>query len=110
MSFSGFLILHLVPGELAEIMAAQAQAGPEAVRQIRHQLGLDLPFHVQHARLLWKALHGEFARSYYTSRPVFQSVLDMLPVTRAVRRTGLIQTAECQASVCARSRGLAARA
>jgi peptide/nickel transport system permease protein len=82
-SFLVFLMLHLVPGDVAEIMAAQTQAriGPEAVARIREQLGLDRPFHVQYGRFLWSALHGDFGRSYYTNRPVFQSVLEMLPHT-----------------------------
>jgi ABC-type dipeptide/oligopeptide/nickel transport system permease component len=82
-SFLVFLMLHLVPGDVAEIMAAQtqAQAGPEAVAQMRRQLGLDAPFHVQYGRFLWSALHGDFGRSYYTSRPVLQSVAEMLPHT-----------------------------
>jgi ABC-type dipeptide/oligopeptide/nickel transport system permease component len=82
-SFLVFLMLHLVPGDVAEIMAAQTQAraGPEAVAQMRHQLGLDAPFHVQYGRFLWHALHGDFGRSYYTNRPVFRSVVEMLPHT-----------------------------
>ena len=82
-SFLVFLMLHLVPGDVAEIMAAQTQAraGPDAVAQIRHQLGLDAPFHVQYGRFAWHALHGDFGRSYYTNRPVFRSVVEMLPHT-----------------------------
>jgi ABC-type dipeptide/oligopeptide/nickel transport system permease component len=78
-----FLMLYLVPGDVAEIMAAQTQArvGPEGVAQIRQQLGLDAPVHVQYGRFVWNALHGDFGRSYYTNRPVFQSVLEMLPHT-----------------------------
>jgi peptide/nickel transport system permease protein len=82
-SFLVFLMLHLVPGDVAEIMAAQtqAQAGPEAVARMRQQLGLDDPFLIQYGRFAWNALHGDFGRSYYTNRPVFQSVAEMLPHT-----------------------------
>ncbi len=82
-SFLVFLILHLVPGDVAEIMAARAQGGggPEAVARMRQQLGLDAPFHVQYGRFVWNALHGDLGRSYYTNRPVLVSVLEMLPPT-----------------------------
>src|SRR5262249_9746046 len=75
--------LHLVPGDVAEIMAARAQAGsgPEAVARIRHELGLDAPFPGQYARFVWHAVHGEFGRSYYTNRPGPTSVVEMLPYT-----------------------------
>jgi peptide/nickel transport system permease protein len=82
-SFLVFLMLHLVPGDVAEIMAAQnqAQIGPEAVARIHAQLGLNDPVLVQYWRFLRNALDGDFGRSYYTNRPVLQSILDMLPYT-----------------------------
>ena len=82
-SFLVFLMLHLVPGDVAEIMAAQTQAGtgPEAVAQVREQLGLNDPFLVQYGRFLLNAVKGDFGRSYYTNRPVFLSVSEMLPYT-----------------------------
>jgi len=90
-SFLVFLMLHLVPGDVAEIMAAQTQArvGPEAVARMRQQLGLDQPFHVQYGRFVWHALHGDFGRSYYTNRPVFQSVVEMLPPTLRLAATAM---------------------
>jgi peptide/nickel transport system permease protein len=82
-SFLVFLMLHLVPGDVAEIMAARAQGGggAETVARVRAELGLDAPFHVQYGRFVWHALRGDFGRSYYTNRPVLVSVLEMLPYT-----------------------------
>jgi ABC-type dipeptide/oligopeptide/nickel transport system permease component len=82
-SFLVFLMLHLIPGDVAEIMAARSQAGggPEAVARVRHELGLDVPFHEQYVRFAGRALTGDLGRSYYTNRPVLTSVLEMLPHT-----------------------------
>ena len=82
-SFLVFLMLHLVPGDVAEIMAAQTQAqiGPEGVAKIRKQLGLDDPVLVQYWRYVRNVLRGDFGRSYYTNRPVLQSIIEMLPYT-----------------------------
>jgi peptide/nickel transport system permease protein len=78
-----FLMLHLVPGDVAEIIASQTQAraGPELVVQIREQLGLNDPIPVQYGRFVWNALHGDFGRSYYTNRPVVASLAEMAPYT-----------------------------
>jgi peptide/nickel transport system permease protein len=82
-SFLVFLMLHLVPGDVAEIMAARSQSGggPEAVARMRHELGLDEPFHVQYLRFAGRALTGDLGRSYYTNRPVLTTVVEMLPYT-----------------------------
>ena len=82
-SFLVFLMLHLVPGDVAEIMAAQTQsrATPEQVGEMRHRLGLDRPFLVQYLSFLARAVQGDLGRSYYTNRPVVRSVVEMLPHT-----------------------------
>jgi peptide/nickel transport system permease protein len=93
-SFLVFLMLHLVPGDVAEIMAARAQGGggPEAVSRMRHELGLDASFPAQYGRFVWNAAHGELGRSYYTNRPVFTSVVEMLPYTLRLALAAMVVT------------------
>ena len=57
-SFLVFLMLHLIPGDVAVIMADRSQAGggPEAVARVRHELGLDVPIHEQYFRFAGRAL------------------------------------------------------
>ena len=90
-----FLMLHLIPGDVAEIMAARSQAGggPEAVAKMRHELGLDVAVHVQYLRFAGKALRGDFGRSYYTNRPVLTSVVEMLPYTIRLALAAMLITA-----------------
>ena len=82
-SFLVFLMLHLIPGDVAEIMAARSQAGggPEAVARVRHELGLGRSVPRAVRPLCGRALTGDLGRSYYTNRPVLTSVLEMLPHT-----------------------------
>lgn len=78
-----FLILHLVPGDVAQLLAAQAMAGvsPEQTEQLRQQLGLNDPIYVQYFRWLGNALTGDFGRSYYTNRQVWVSIVEQVPAT-----------------------------
>jgi ABC-type dipeptide/oligopeptide/nickel transport system permease component len=94
-SFLVFLILHLVPGDVAEIMAARSQGGggPEAVARMRHDLGLDVPFRVQYARFVSHAIRGDLGRSYYTNRPVVPSVIEMIPYTLRLAVAAMVITA-----------------
>lgn len=83
-----FLILQLVPGDVAELIASQARAGisPEQTAELRHRLGLDDPIPVQYARWLGKALTGDLGRSYYTNRRVTETIIEQIPAT--LRLTG----------------------
>ena len=56
-----FALLYLVPADPARQIAGRS-ATAETVANIRAQLGLDQPFHVQYARYLWNLLHGDLGR------------------------------------------------
>ncbi|WP_110670803.1 ABC transporter permease [Salinicola halophilus] len=62
-SFITYLLLFLIPADPARQIAGRS-ATPEVVANIRHQLGLDLPFYEQYLRYLWQLLHGDLGRSY----------------------------------------------
>lgn len=42
-----FTILYVLPGDPTDAMIDPALATPEAIAALRHQLGVDQPFHVQ---------------------------------------------------------------
>ncbi len=50
-SFVVFLVLHLTPGDPAQILLGPL-ATPAELSTLRHQLGLDRPFIVQYGRWL----------------------------------------------------------
>jgi peptide/nickel transport system permease protein len=76
-----FLMLHLIPGDPASIYLGENQATPERLEQIREQLGLNRPLHIQYGDFLLKAVRGDLGRSVQTNRPVLQEITDRLPNT-----------------------------
>ena len=73
-----FLILHLVPGDPARLVAG-LDATKEDVEIIRSSLGLDRPLPVQYVKWLERVVvHGDLGRSIATRRPVVQDVMDAL--------------------------------
>lgn len=75
-----FLIMHLVPGDPAVLMAGEG-ASPQRIADIRHQLGLDRPLSVQYVDYLSNVLHGNLGTSIRSSRPVLKEILVRLPTT-----------------------------
>jgi peptide/nickel transport system permease protein len=75
-----FLVLHLVPGNPAQVIAG-ADAPPETVAAIEHQLGLDRPLPEQFVRYVGRVLRGDLGQSLRTRRPVLDDVMDALPNT-----------------------------
>ncbi len=70
-----FLLMKLIPGD-----AAQVLAGPSATRDevelIREDLGLNEPLQVQYARWLARALRGDLGRSIELRAPVTTMVIE----------------------------------
>jgi peptide/nickel transport system permease protein len=56
-------------------------ASPRAIAEINARYGFDRPAHVQYADWMWRALQGDFGRSFTTQEPVTRAVLAALPVT-----------------------------
>ena len=75
-----FSILHLVPGDPAEIVAG-VEATKEDIELIRRNLGLDQPLHVQYLTWLSKVLQGDLGRSILTRRPVLSELLPRMMAT-----------------------------
>jgi peptide/nickel transport system permease protein len=86
-----FLILQFVPGDVAQLIASRSFAAvtPEQTAQMRHQLGLDDPLWVQYGRFLSRAVVGDLGRSFYTNRPVLQSILEQFPATLSLAGAAL---------------------
>ncbi|MGH7277829.1 MAG: ABC transporter permease [Candidatus Rokuibacteriota bacterium] len=79
-----FVLLRVVPGDIAEILVYQAGTESSAVQegqiqQIRAELGLDRPVIVQYLVWLGDALRGDFGHSYTQRRPVADIVRERFP-------------------------------
>jgi ABC-type dipeptide/oligopeptide/nickel transport system permease component len=75
-----FLVLHLVPGNPALVIAG-ADAPPETVAAIERELGLDRPLPEQYGLYIGRVLQGDLGRSLRSKRPVLSDVMDALPNT-----------------------------
>lgn len=84
-----FLVLHLAPGDPAEIMLG-AQATQEDRLRLRAELGLDEPLHVQYVRWLGHVARGDLGRSLWMRRPVLGEVLVRLQATLILTGTALL--------------------
>jgi len=77
-----FLMLHLIPGDVAEIaFGTQYGDSPEAVEAFRRLYGLDQPIHKQYLTWLSNAMHGNLGYSIRTGRRILPDILSYLGVT-----------------------------
>lgn len=78
-----FSLMHLAPGDPAEIMlrADGVQPTREAVEALRQSLGLDAPLPVQYIEWLGRVLRLDLGLSLTTGNPVAQELLSRLPAT-----------------------------
>jgi peptide/nickel transport system permease protein len=70
-----FLVMQLAPGDPAQIMLGP-KATETSLAQLRHELGLDQPLHVQYAAWLGRVLAGDWGRSIQLKREVLPYILD----------------------------------
>lgn len=76
-----FLILHLIPGDPAQILLFGSRPTPQQIAQLRSQLGLDQPLPVQYLLYLGRLAHGDMGQSFITNRPVAEEIAQRLPDT-----------------------------
>ena len=80
-----FLLLHMAPGDAADIIAGQAgHATPEFVAQLRRDFGLDKPLHQQYFIYLGKLATLDLGHSALYQVPVSRLILERLPATLAL--------------------------
>ncbi|MCW5664917.1 MAG: ABC transporter permease [Piscinibacter sp.] len=75
-----FLLTRALPGDPAAFFAGGA-ATPEAIEQVRVQLGLDKPLPEQFFRYIADLARGELGTSLTTGQPVLQELLTRLPAS-----------------------------
>lgn len=75
-----FLMVHVMPGDPARIMAGDT-ATEQDVEKIRTAYGFDRPLYEQYFRYMGKALKGDFGTSFRTGRPVAQEIAIRFPNT-----------------------------
>jgi peptide/nickel transport system permease protein len=77
-----FLLLHLAPGDAADIVAGQAgHATPEFVAQLRRDFGLERPLYEQYLIYVARLVSFDLGYSFVYQRPVAELILERLPAT-----------------------------
>ncbi len=84
-----FGVLHLSPGDPAEIMLG-SQATQEDLARLRASLGLNEPLPVQYAHWMAHVVRGDLGRSIWMKRPVLPEVLGRLGATLLLTGTALL--------------------
>ncbi|WP_342363714.1 ABC transporter permease [Terrarubrum flagellatum] len=84
-----FLLTRILPGDTASYFAGPA-ATPQAIEQIRKQLGLDRPLPEQFARYVADLAKGDLGQSLTTGQPVVSDIKSRLPASAELTLFGLI--------------------
>ena len=81
-----FGVARLIPADVIDLMVAEmASASPGGVtidpEYLRHELGLDVPIHIQYGRWLGDVVRGDLGESLWEKRPIAELLIERLPVT-----------------------------
>ncbi len=76
-----FFILRIIPGDPITAMVGQ-KVPEEVLQKLRHEAGLDKPYHIQYIEYLHGVLTGNLGRSMiWGKRPVIEEIMDYFPAT-----------------------------
>lgn len=73
-----FFIIQLAPGDPTATLFSNPNVSPEVIEQMRRNLGLDQPIHVQYWRWLTSFVTGDFGESFGQQRPIIEILPEVL--------------------------------
>ena len=77
-----FVLLRLVPGNIADILFdAAGMINPAEKAEIEKELGLDQPIPVQYVRWIGGLFHGDLGYSYVSEKPALSEIVPRIPIT-----------------------------
>jgi len=92
-SLISFLLMNFAPGDAAEITLRRQNGGitppPEAVLDLRQELGLDAPLPLRYVRWLSGALRGDLGDSYRSGNSIAAELTHRLPATLVLASVSL---------------------
>ncbi|MFN8535083.1 MAG: ABC transporter permease [Dehalococcoidia bacterium] len=81
-SFLAFWIYSIIPNTpFRAELALNPNATEEDIRALEEKYGFNKPFFVRYVDWISGISRGDFGRSYFTKRPVFEMVFERLPAT-----------------------------
>jgi peptide/nickel transport system permease protein len=75
-----FLMMHITPGDPAELLLGERATEP-ALEALREHLGLNEPLHVQYGMFLKRLLKGDLGETIWTRQKVWIEVKQRFPAT-----------------------------
>ena len=75
-----FLIVSLMPGDPAKMILGD-NAPPEAILELREELGLNKPLHIRYLDYMSDLLRGDMGESFATGKSVSEEIASRFPVT-----------------------------
>ncbi|MCI6660070.1 MAG: ABC transporter permease [Peptoniphilaceae bacterium] len=84
-----FILLEMLPGDAASNQAGKA--GEEAVRLLRHKMGLDQPVYYRYIQWLSGLFQGDLGYTYVTQKPIFEII--RTPVLSSCTVAGIVFSA-----------------
>jgi peptide/nickel transport system permease protein len=73
-------MIHLIPGDPAEMMLGE-RASEQSLRQVREELGLNRPLHVQYGLFMSRLLRGDLGRTLKTNEKITTEIAERFPAT-----------------------------
>ena len=84
-----FLMIHFVPGDPAQVMLGE-RASAQSLAELRAELGLDRPLHVQMLRFFSGVLRGDLGRSIKTHERILVEIKKRFPATIELTMASMI--------------------
>ena len=89
-----FLFLRIIPGDPALLILAGNTGGgsfsPEALEELRLELGTDRALHIQYGTWIWDLLRGDLGNSYYFGTSIWGELKHRIPVTLELSILGML--------------------
>src|SRR5579884_4029571 len=88
-SMAIFLLLRLIPGDLAVVLAG-TKGSPEGIAALRKELGLDQPLPVQYAVWLAHVARGDLGTSGLSGQPIAVLLFRVVPTSLELAATSML--------------------
>lgn len=89
-SVGAFSFLHLLPGDVIDVLAGEEDIeDPEVRAALEKEFGLDQPIYVQYLVWAGRISRGNFGKSYVTRRPIAKELFERFPATIYLALAGI---------------------
>src|ERR1700744_6020142 len=89
-TFVSFMIIHLMPGNPAQVMLFGSNPTPQQVLDLEKELSLTQPLYVQYLHYMSGLLHGNLGTSFITGQTVASEITSRAPSTFALSAAAML--------------------